>query len=182
MEPVPKRHKVLISENWTQTVVEAGMSGMWRKPFVEHLELCPISHLCTSGQSGMKSGNCFVTFTTYKLAERHLWESIYQLLGWIVYHITHSINVRMSLEASHCNLWLSSLALLSVLCSQMWWTACRPTTWSWRSWSTFTWWTTPRASPTWPSWLSTASSRQGPTWTCFFNCVWHCQGIWHCDI
>lgn len=45
---------------------------------------------------------------------------------------------RNILEALWWKLWLSRSSFLSVLYSQMWWTACRPTTWSWRSWSTST--------------------------------------------
>lgn len=38
-------------------------------------------------------------------------------------------------------------------------TACRQIIWSWRSLFTCTWWTTPKASQTWPLWRSTPLSR-----------------------
>ena len=64
--------------------------------------------------------------------------------------------------------------MFSVHCSQMLWTACKLTTWSWKNSSISTWWTMLRVSQIWLSWQSILLSR----WVSF--CFFCFQQFQHC--
>ena len=100
-KPCAKASKVKREVNRDDSV---GMSGMWKKKRLQSTwELCPVSHLFTSGQFGHTSGNCFMKLQTWgRLSFQSVRITLlreYWPLGWLVYHTAHDGNTRWKLES-----------------------------------------------------------------------------------